>query len=233
MGLYRNVQPQRKTHQMLMGGEQGPLQRRQFVSIIFSNMLRPSLAVCVLLILASESVHAQRPTDLVNRRFTGRVTHVADGDTMDVVISPARRVRVRLHGVDTPESGEPFSTRALTFTRVLMFGRDVTVTGKDVDSYGRLVARIAVDNVDASESIIAAGLGCTYRRYVTDSALEAALADARRAKRGFWATGASRPACVAREARADAPMPRVTASAGVVGNVNSKVYHLRWIHTRR
>ena len=39
-----------------------------------------------------------------------------------------------------------------------MSGRSVTIVGKDVDRYGRLVARVTVDNVDASESIIAAGM---------------------------------------------------------------------------
>jgi endonuclease YncB( thermonuclease family) len=155
----------------------------------------------VALALSFDTLHAQSPRDLVNTRFVAEVTHVADGDTVDVVIPSGRRVRVRLHGVDTPEVREPFSDRARTFTRVLMFGRTVTVAGKDVDRYKRLVARIAVDNADASESIIAAGLGCTFRRYVTDPALEAALASARSSQRGFWAAGAAKPACVAREAR--------------------------------
>jgi endonuclease YncB( thermonuclease family) len=172
------------------------------------HMRRRSVALCaVFLVLALETVHAQQPTDLVNRRFAARVTLVADGDTLDVVIPPSRRVRVRLHGADAPEFGEPFSNRARSFMRGLMFGRDVTITGKDVDAYGRLVARVAVDDADASESLIAAGLGCTYRRYATDAALEAALADALRAKRGFWAAGAAQPACVAREARVRVQSP--------------------------
>jgi len=171
-------------------------------------MLRPPVTLCaVFLVLALATVHAQQPTDLVNRRFAARVTHVADGDTMDIVIAPSRHVRVRLHGADAPEFGEPFSNRARTFMRTLMSGRDVTITGKDVDAYGRLVARVAVGNADASESLIAAGLGCTYRRYATDAALEGALADALRAKRGFWASGAAQPACVAREARARVQSP--------------------------
>jgi micrococcal nuclease len=181
--------------------------------------------MCVLVFLALETLHAQRPTDLVNQRVTAQVVHVADGDTVDIVIPPKRRVRVRLHGVDTPESNERFSGDARTFTRVLMFGRDVTVVGKDVDTYGRLVARLRVDNADASEAIISAGLGCTYRRYATDSILEAAQNEARKARRGFWAMGAQQPACVAREARVQVPTPRPAASGNFVGNVNSRVYH--------
>lgn len=160
-----------------------------------------SAVLSIALVLSIETLHAQRPADLVNKRFVAEVTHVVDGDTVDVLIPPARRVRIRLHGVDTPERKEPFSDRARTYTRVLMFGRRVTVVGKDVDRYDRLVARIAVDNVDASESIIAAGLGCTFRRYSKDAMLESALARARSSQQGFWAKGVSKPACVAREMR--------------------------------
>jgi endonuclease YncB( thermonuclease family) len=164
------------------------------------NVFRSAL-LSFALVLSIETLHAERPRDLVNTRFVAQVTHVVDGDTVDVLISPARRVRIRLHGVDTPERKEPFSDRARTFTRVLMFGRSVTVLGKDVDRYDRLVARIAVNNVDASESIIAAGLGCTFRQFATDPMLESALTSARSAQRGFWAKGSAKPACVAREER--------------------------------
>jgi endonuclease YncB( thermonuclease family) len=182
-----------------------------------------ALILCIALLSVIETLHAQRPTDLVNRRFVAEVTHVADGDSLEVLIPPARKVRLRLHGVDTPESNEPFNDRARTFTRVLMFGRNVAVVGKDVDRYGRLVARVTVDDVDASESIIAAGLGCTFRQYARDPALETAQDNARRSQQGFWARNTPRPACVAREARLERTAPRSTA---VVGNVNSRVYHL-------
>jgi endonuclease YncB( thermonuclease family) len=169
-------------------------------------MHRSALIVCAL-ISTLETLHAQRPADLVNRRFVAEVTHVADGDTVEVLIPRARKVRVRLHGVDTPESNELFSDRARVFTRVLMFGRSVTIVGKDVDRYGRLVARVTVDNVDASEAIIAAGMGCTFRQYGRDSALDAAQENARNSQRGFWARGTRQPACVAREARLQRATP--------------------------
>lgn len=139
--------------------------------------------------------------DLVNRQFTGHVTRIIDGDTVDVVVAPSRRIRVRFHGADAPERDEDFYGQALIFTRVLMFSRDVTIVGKDVDPYNRLVARIVVDGKDASESLIAAGLGCTFHRYILDPSLDAALSRAQGAHLGFWANGARQPRCVAREAR--------------------------------
>jgi endonuclease YncB( thermonuclease family) len=68
---------------------------------------------------------------------------------VDVVIPPSRRIRVRLHGADAPEREEPFYQQAVVFTRVFMFSRDVTIVGKDVDPYNRLVARVIVEGKDA------------------------------------------------------------------------------------
>src|SRR5262245_33250819 len=93
----------------------------------------------VALTLTTGLAQAQRSNDLVNQRVTAQVVSVIDGDTVDVVIPPGRRVRVRLHGVDAPEIDEPFYQQARAFTRVLMFSRSVSVSGKDVDVYGRLV----------------------------------------------------------------------------------------------
>lgn len=168
----------------------------------------------------------QRPADLVNRQVTGEVVGVVDGDTVDVLVPPGRRIRVRLHGVDAPERSEPFSQQALTFTRVLMFSRVVTVSGRDVDPYDRLVARLVVDGADASVALLSAGMACHFRRYSDDAVLEAAEQAARTAGRGFWAAGAPQPGCVAREARAMAAKPsRAAAPTSFVGNVSSRVYH--------
>ena len=163
--------------------------------------MRHWMAVLGLLLLVQAGVElsAQRPRELINKRITGKVVSVIDGDTVDVLVAPKHVMRVRLHGIDTPERGEPFSTQARNFTRVLLFSRDVEVLGKDSDPYGRLVARVIVDGKDASATILGAGLGCTFHRYVSDPALDMALARARDGHLGFWAAGAPRPACVARE----------------------------------
>jgi micrococcal nuclease len=142
---------------------------------------------------------AQSPST-VGATFTATVVHVADGDTVDVrVASSGERVRIRVHGIDAPERGEAFGQVARRFTRATVFNRTVTVDGRDVDAYGRLVARVRVDDVDLSEALARAGLACHYRRYSDDPALERAEGEARAAGRGFWARGASQPRCVARE----------------------------------
>jgi endonuclease YncB( thermonuclease family) len=163
--------------------------------------MRWLLALGLALSVLSASVSAQRPRDYVNKRSTAHVVGVIDGDTVDLRFAPKHVLRVRLHGIDTPEREQPFYTQARNFTRVLMFGKDVEVAGKEVDPYGRLVARILVDGRDASAAIVAAGLGCTFHRYASDPALDSALTRARDGRLGFWASGAQQPPCVARELR--------------------------------
>ena len=142
---------------------------------------------------------AQDLRPLVGQRVTAEVVGVADGDTITVRIPQRRQtVRVRVHGIDTPERGEPFSTRARNFTRVTVFSRQVVVEGRDVDQYGRLVARIRIGATDLSVALLEAGLACHYRRFSSDPLLETAERRARAAGVGFWAPGADKPRCVAR-----------------------------------
>ena len=39
--------------------------------------------------------------------FAGKVVGISDGDTL-TVLRDRQQVKVRLHGVDAPESGQPF-----------------------------------------------------------------------------------------------------------------------------
>ena len=46
--------------------------------------------------------------------FGGRVVAISDGDTISVLLY-GQAVRVRLHGIDAPEKGQPFTNRAKQF----------------------------------------------------------------------------------------------------------------------
>lgn len=78
-------------------------------------------------------------------RETGRVTNVVDGDTIRI-----GEERIRLIGVDTPETRKPgtpvqcFGKKATAFAKRLVAGRAVTLE-LDVerrDRYGRLLAYV-------------------------------------------------------------------------------------------
>jgi micrococcal nuclease len=160
---------------------------------------------------------------LVGRTVSATVTSVVDGDTVRVrLASGGQTLTVRLDGIDTPETGEPFSAQARNAARVLLFDRAVTLKGTDIDRYDRLVARITVDGKDSSRELVRLGLACHFTRYSSDALLAAAETDARSGLHGFWAVGAQRPACVAATTVATARGP---VSGPFHGNTESHVYH--------
>ncbi len=163
----------------------------------------PSLCLSIALLLPllhGAATFAQPATELralVGTTATGLVTSVIDGDTFDVVLDGRTgRVRVRVFGIDAPERGEPYSAVARNHARVLLFNQRVTLTGRDVDRYGRLVASVRAGGQDVGTAMLDAGLACHFTRYSNDASLARAEASARARGAGFWARGAPQPRCV-------------------------------------
>jgi hypothetical protein len=73
--------------------------------------------------------------------FTGKVVGITDGDTIRVMHDDAAE-KIRLWGIDCPESKQAFGTRAKQFTGDLAFGKVVNVRVRDTDRYHRTVAEI-------------------------------------------------------------------------------------------
>ena len=117
--------------------------------------------------------------------YTGKCVGVIDGDTISVMHS-GKPVKIRLEGIDCPEMGQDFGTRAKQFTFMLVFGKDVEVREYYPDRYGRMVARILVGGQDVSVELVKAGLAWHYKKYSSDPVLAEAEVEARRAKVGLW-----------------------------------------------
>jgi len=121
------------------------------------------------------------------QQYAAKVVGVTDGDTITVRREGHPTERVRVHGIDTPEHGQPYGTRAKQFTSQLVFGQTVTIRVRDRDRYGRTVADVVLsDGRDLGQELVRAGLAWWYRKYSTDRRLEALEAKARQAKRGLW-----------------------------------------------
>jgi endonuclease YncB( thermonuclease family) len=181
----------------------------------------------VTLMLALPGLAQLRPHQRVGSWFDARVVTIADGDTLELVpAGEATPLRIRLEGVDAPELGEPFSREATTLTRSLLLRQQVRVHGRDVDNYGRLVARVVAAGRDASEALLDAGLACHFTRFANDPVLARAQSRARDQGRGFWAAGAAKPRCtgLSGSSRQTAPAAR-SADGYFRGNTNSRLYH--------
>jgi micrococcal nuclease len=122
---------------------------------------------------------------MADENYTGKCVGVTDGDTI-LVIKAGRAVKVRLEGIDCPELGQDYGTRAKQFTSMLVFGKDVQVKEYYPDKYHRMVARVAVGGQDVSLELVRAGLAWHFKRYSSYHLLKEAEKEARRAKAGLW-----------------------------------------------
>jgi len=119
--------------------------------------------------------------------FTGRVMEVTDGDTYDVRRSIGGTVTIRLHGVDAPETAQPYGTAATKAARWLAQGKNVRTTVEDIGRYGRAVASVEIGGADLGAMLIRSGHGWHYRQLAPGATEYARLQrQARNAGRGLW-----------------------------------------------
>jgi len=71
--------------------------------------------------------------------LSGRVVSVIDGDTIEVFLNN-RPERIRLNGIDCPEKGQAYGTKAKQATSALVFGKEVTLERHGRDKFGRTIA---------------------------------------------------------------------------------------------
>jgi endonuclease YncB( thermonuclease family) len=90
--------------------------------------------------------------------YPARVVGISDGDTLTVLTPEKRPVKVRLYGVDAPETGQDFGSRAKQAASDLAFGKTVTVRPRDPDRYGRTVAEVILpDGRTLSHGLVRSG----------------------------------------------------------------------------
>lgn len=154
--------------------------------------------------------YIERSTYTTSDRHTyhGRVfmvTKVVDGDTIIIAAPDAHNnepdTRVRLIGIDTPETKHPtlpvmyFGPEASEFTTQMALGKEVTILLDTVtderDRYNRLLAYVVMsDGTVLNEELIRRGFGYAYLSFPhSHSAKYKALMDiAIVEKTGLWAS---------------------------------------------
>ncbi len=131
---------------------------------------------------------------------TFTVKNIVDGDTIDIDIPDGQyeHTRVRLWGVDTPETKHPkigqmhFGPEAAEFTREVTLGKQVTIyleEHRTRDKYGRLLAYVQLpDGSFLNEALLSEGFAYADTRfrhsfYYKYKQLESV---ARGQKKGLW-----------------------------------------------
>jgi micrococcal nuclease len=186
--------------------------RRSFMAILFAMAALAVFALdhsCVRQapLKPSQSVSVQSSTDI--EKYDGKqfnVVKVVDGDTLDIDIPDASgekaypHTRIRLWGVDTPETKDPrtgpmyFGKEASEFSTTKALSKKVTVyLEKDRntrDKYHRLLAYIQLpDGKFLNEELLSGGYAYADSRFKHSffNKYKQLEALARSQKRGLWA----------------------------------------------
>lgn len=123
---------------------------------------------------------------MAQSHIEGRVVAVADGDTLTLLDGGQTQHKIRLAEIDAPEKGQPFGNRARQTLAELCAGAWARAAVQTVDRYGRAVARVWCNDVDANSEQLKLGMAWVYDRYVVDRTLYVVQADAKQAGRGLW-----------------------------------------------
>jgi len=121
------------------------------------------------------------------------VAEVFDGDSFNLNGAKNQRIRVRIAGIDAPEKGQPYSTKARESLEALLKSGEIQLSPVKKDRFDRWVSNVSVANQDIGLTQVNRGYAWFFRRYQSDlsETMQKAYADAeQQAKRervGLWA----------------------------------------------
>ncbi|PHO03052.1 nuclease [Rhodobacteraceae bacterium 4F10] len=187
------------------------------------------LLISLLLALSSPAFAAEPPT------LSGRAS-VIDGDTIDL-----HGTRIRLHGIDAPESGQrcqDAKSKSWRCGQKAAWALDhaidrqrVTCRITDKDRYDRLIGTCSVGDTDLNGWMVQNGWAVAYRKYSNDYTAHERYAQ--NAELGLWQGSFVRPDKWRNGERLEAHTPvRATQQSGncnIKGNISSKgarIYHM-------
>lgn len=105
-------------------------------------------------LVAPDSILPDRPPagGMASGQIAGVVTHVRDGDTIEIAGQA-----IRLNGLHAPELDEPLGAQARSFMAAMVDGREIVCELNGERSYDRLVGRCFLDGEDIAASLVASG----------------------------------------------------------------------------
>jgi endonuclease YncB( thermonuclease family) len=131
--------------------------------------------------------------------LVGIVSRVADGDTVTVLDSTKTQHKIRLVGIDAPESKQAFGQVSKQSLADQVAGQTVTVEWDKVDRYGRILGKVLLRGEDVNLKQIQRGLAWHYKAYEREQSIidRAAYAtaenEAKAAKKGLWREAGALP----------------------------------------
>lgn len=110
-----------------------------------------------------------------------------DGDTFTCRYGAGETARVRVLGIDCPETRQNYGREAGDLGRRLINNQTVTLHVATTDRYGRVVADVVMPNGQSfGEAMLAAGAAWHYKAYDKRPRLAQLELEAKQEKRGLW-----------------------------------------------
>lgn len=168
------------------------------------------LTVSLLLVPACSAVDIE-PAAEVPVGEQAVVVHVGDGDSLIAEVAGVEQ-RVRLIGINAPESDECFGSEATDRLEALVLDRQVTLVPdvENEDQYDRLLRYVYLEDTLINAELVIGGFAMA-RSYEPNTAeqdtLRAAEEEARRAELGLWSTCSVASDLQIVHVEADAPGP--------------------------
>jgi len=155
-------------------------------------LLLPLLLTCI-------SVPTSKATI---RTVTGTVTKVSDGDTIQLTTPEQTKLKVRLYGIDAPEtnkinnhtgqvskSGQPYGEESWRALESKIMNKQVRLDILDIDKYRRMVGMVWLNDRNINLEMIREGYAEAFIEYLKEPYRSEFLKveqEARAAKRGIW-----------------------------------------------
>jgi endonuclease YncB( thermonuclease family) len=197
-----------------------------------------ALAVGVIVItslsttIAARSYGTRISPEMARGAFLVGIPRVIDGDTIEVLDT-----RIRLEGIDAPESGQTCNDRhgrawecgnaATKVLRDILGRHEVQCRHAGLDKYGRMLGTCYVGTLDINAEMVRSGYAWAYVKYSTAYVQQEAAA--RAVGYGIW-QGTATPAWDYRAQKWAAVEQAAPKGCAIKGNVTSNglIYHMPW-----
>lgn len=125
--------------------------------------------------------------------LSGQVVGITDGDTLTVLDANRTQHKIRLAGIDAPESSMDWGSKAKKALADMTFRRQVIVLWDKKDRYGRTLGKVMVEGRDINLQLIGQGMAWHYKKYQNEQSsadrdlYSRSEIESRTQKKGLWA----------------------------------------------
>lgn len=157
-----------------------------------------SAVILAVSLLSAMPALAKEPIRIID----GIVTKISDGDTIHVKDNLGSKVKVRLYGIDAPETeksnkktghisnpGQRFGEESHRALQGKLKRQRVRLEVRDIDRHGRLVSIVWLGNRNINREMVADGWAWAFRKYLDRahaSEYIEAEEQARKKRLGLW-----------------------------------------------